>query len=40
MLPRRDPPQNKRPTQPESTGLEKMFQAHGQDKSQGSNTYI
>ena len=28
MLPKRHPPQNKRPTQTESEGLEKIFQAN------------
>ena len=32
MLPTRDPPQDKRPTQTESEGLEQIFQANGQDK--------
>ena len=32
MLPTRDPPQNKRPTQTESKGLEKIFRANGQEK--------
>ena len=33
MLPTRDPPQDKRPTQIESEGLEKkIFQANGQEK--------
>ena len=32
MLPTRDPPQNKSPTQTESKGMEKIFQANGQDK--------
>ena len=32
MLSTRDPPQNKRPTQPESEGLKKIFQANGQEK--------
>ena len=40
MLPTRHPPQNKRPTQTESEGLEKIFQANGQGKSWGSNTHI
>ena len=41
MLPTRDPPQNKRPIQAEIEGLEKIFQANGQEKkSQGSNTHI
>ena len=35
MLPTRDPPQNKRPTQTESEGLENMFQANGQEKKLG-----
>ena len=30
MLPTREPPQDKRPTQTESEGLEKIFQANGQ----------
>ena len=32
MLPTRDPPQKKRPTQNEIEGLEKIFQANGQEK--------
>ena len=32
MLPTRDPPQNKRPTQTLNEGLEKIFQANGQEK--------
>ena len=32
MLPTRDPPQKKRPTQTESEGLEKIFQANGQEE--------
>ena len=42
MLPIRNPPQNKKPTETESEGLEKkIFQANGQGKeSQGSDTYI
>ena len=35
MLPTRDPPQNKRPTQIESEGLEKIFQANRQEKKAG-----
>ena len=35
MLPTRDPPQQRRPTQTESKGLEKVFQAQGQDKKAG-----
>ena len=35
MLPTRDPPQNKRPTQTESEGLEKIFQANGQEAKPG-----
>ena len=36
MLPTRDPPQNKRPTQTESEGLgKKVFQANGQEKKAG-----
>ena len=31
MLPSRDPPQNKRPTQTESEGLKKILQANGQE---------
>ena len=41
MLPTRDSPENKSPTQTESEGLEKIFQVNGQGKkSQGNNTYI
>ena len=41
MLPTRDPPQKKRPTETGSKGLEKIFQANGQGKKKpGSNTYI
>ena len=42
MLPPRHLPQNKRPTQTESEGLEKIIQANGQGgkKSQSGNTYI
>ena len=32
MLSTRDPPQNKRPIQAEIEGLEKIFQANGQEK--------
>ena len=32
MLPKRDQSQEKRPTQTESEGLEKIFQANGQEK--------
>ena len=32
MLPTRDPPQNKRPTQTEREGLEKKFQANRKEK--------
>ena len=32
MLPTRDPPQNKRPTQTESERLEKIFQANSLEK--------
>ena len=32
MLPTRDPPQNKRPTQTKSEGVKKIFQANGQKK--------
>ena len=32
MLPTGDPPQNQRPTQTESEGLETIFQANGQVK--------
>ena len=36
MLPIRDPPQNNRPTQTESEGLEKkIFQANGQERTAG-----
>ena len=36
MLPTRDPPQNKRPTQTESKGLKiKVFQSNGQEKITG-----
>ena len=35
MLPTRDPPQNKRPTQTESEGLEQIIQANGQEKKAG-----
>ena len=35
MLPTRDPPQQRRPTQTESKGLEKVFQAKGQEKKAG-----
>ena len=35
MLPTRDPPQDKRPTQSESEGLEKIFHANGQEKKAG-----
>ena len=35
MLPTRDPPQNKRPTQTESEGMEKICQANGQEKKAG-----
>ena len=40
MLYTKDPTKNKRPTQTESEGLEKIFQANGQGKSWGSNTHI
>ena len=41
MLSIRDPHQNKKSTQAESEGLEKIFQVNRQGKkSQGSNTYI
>ena len=41
MLPTRDPPQNKRPTQTESEGLEKNVPSNWTaKKSHGSNTYI
>ena len=33
MLPRRDPPQDKRPTQTESEGMEKIFEANRGKKS-------
>ena len=32
MLPTRDPPQNQRPTETESEGLQKILQANGQEK--------
>ena len=35
MLPTRDPSQDKRPTQTESEGLEKIFQTKGQEKKAG-----
>ena len=35
MLPTRDLPQDKRPTQTESEGLEKIFQANGQQRKAG-----
>ena len=35
MLPTRDSPQNRRPTQTESEGWKKIFQANGQDKKAG-----
>ncbi|KAF6109634.1 hypothetical protein HJG60_010876 [Phyllostomus discolor] len=35
MWPTRDPPQNKRPIQTESEGLEKLFQANGQERKAG-----
>ena len=35
MLPTRDPPQNKRPTQTESKGLEKIFQPKDREKKLG-----
>ena len=41
MLPIRDPPQNKRPTQTESEGLEKNIPSkHTEKLSQCNNTYI
>ena len=41
MLPTRDPPQNKRPTQTESEGLETNIPSKWiGEKSQGSNTHI
>ena len=41
MLPTRDPPQDKRPIQTESEGLEKNFPNKPTGKkSRGSNTYI
>ena len=41
MLPTRDPPQDKRPTQTESEGLETNFPSKRTgEKSQGSNTHI
>ena len=41
MLPTRDPPQDKRPTQTESEGLETNFPSKQTvKKSQGSNTHI
>ena len=41
MLPIRDPPQNKRPTQTESVGLETNIQSKWTGKkSQGSSTHI
>ena len=41
MLPTRDPPQDKRPTQTESEGLETNFQSKQTGKkSRGSNTHI
>ena len=41
MLPTRDPPQDKRPTQTESEGLETNFPSKWTGKkSQGSNTHI
>ena len=41
MLPMRDPPQDKRPTQTESEGLETNFPSNGEGKkSRGSNTHI
>ena len=41
MLPTRDPPQNKRPTQTESEGLEKNIPRKWTgEKSWGSNTYM
>ena len=40
-MPTRDPSQDKIPTQTESEGLEKIFQANGQEKkSRGSNTHM
>ena len=35
MLPTRDPPQEKRPTQTESRAGKKFFQANGQEKKSG-----
>ena len=35
MLPTRDPPQKKRPTQMKGKGWKKIFQANGQDKKAG-----
>ena len=35
MLHTKDPPQNKRPTQTDSEGLEKILQANGQGKTAG-----
>ena len=35
MLPLRDPPQNKRPTQTESEGLEKIIPSNGKEKKAG-----
>ena len=41
MLPIRDPPQDKRPTQTESEGLETLFPSKRTGKkSRGSNTHI
>ena len=41
MMPTRDPPQNKKPTQTESKGLETNIQSKCTGKkSQGSNTHI
>ena len=40
MLPTRDPPQNKRPTQTDSEGLENNIISKQKEKNQGSNTYI
>ena len=40
MLPTRDPPQNKWHTQTESEGLEKIFQANGQEKKRGGVEYL
>ena len=40
MLPTGDPSQNKRPTQNESEGLEKIFQASGQKKKPGVATLM